>query len=488
MRKAGILLHPTSLPSKEGIGTLGNEAYRFIDFLSKSKQKLWQIFPLGPTGYGDSPYQCFSAFAGNPYLIDLETLVNEGYLDASVLEVNFGDNKESIDYGMIYTNKLPLLKNAFSRFNVENNDFVQFNNDNDYWLDNYSLFAALKTHFNGEAWSNWPSELKNREVEALNEYKNKLVDEINYQKFLQFMFFKQWNSVKAYANQKGVEIIGDIPIFVSMDSADAWSNPEIFLFDKDRNPVKVAGVPPDYFSATGQLWGNPLFDWAKLKETGYKWWIDRVKANLSLYDIIRIDHFRGFESYWAINYGETTAINGKWEKGPGIDLFKAIKDALGEINIIAEDLGILTDEVVELKESAGFPGMKILQFAFDQDPENEYLPHNYETNTVVYTGTHDNDTTNSWYFKLSDEEKGEVRDYLNVSDDSYIVYSMIRLALRSVADTAIIPMQDYLNLGEFARINTPGLASGNWQWRLSGWELNDDLAVTIAHLTEIYGR
>ncbi|CAM3095869.1 4-alpha-glucanotransferase [Streptobacillus ratti] len=488
MRKAGILLHPTSLSGKEGIGTLGFEAYRFIDFLKKSKQKLWQIFPLGPTGYGDSPYQCFSAFAGNPYLIDLETLVQEGYLDYSVLDTNFGDNKENIDYGMIYTNKLPILRSAFEKFNIENEDFIKFNIENDYWLGNYSLFAGLKTYFNGESWSNWPNELKNRENNAIEEYKVKLADEINYQKFLQYIFFKQWKSVKSYANQNGIEIIGDIPIFVSMDSADAWSNPEIFLFDKDRNPVKVAGVPPDYFSATGQLWGNPLFDWNKLKETGYKWWIDRVKANLSLYDIIRIDHFRGFESYWAVNYGETTAINGKWEKGPGIDLFNAIKKSLGEINIIAEDLGILTDEVVELKESAGFPGMKILQFAFDKDPENEYLPHNYEKNTVVYTGTHDNDTTNSWYFKLNDMQKGEVRDYLNVSDDSYIVYSMIRLALRSVAETAIIPMQDYLNLGEFARINTPGLASGNWQWRLNGWELNDDLASTIAHITEIYGR
>lgn len=488
MRKAGILLHPTSLPGREGIGTLGIEAFKFIDFLKKSKQKLWQIFPLGPTGYGDSPYQCFSAFAGNPYLIDLETLVKEGYLENEDLNVYFGDNKESIEYGLIYTNKLPILRKAFTKFDVENNEFLNFNVENNYWLDNYSLFAALKTYFNGESWSNWPKELKNREEESIKEYKVKLIDEINYQKFLQYIFFKQWKSIKNYANQNGIEIIGDIPIFVSMDSADAWSNPEIFLFDKERNPVKVAGVPPDYFSATGQLWGNPLFDWAKLKETGYKWWIDRVKANLSLYDVIRIDHFRGFESYWAINYGETTAINGKWEKGPGIDLFNEIKKSLGDINIIAEDLGILTDEVVELKESAGFPGMKILQFAFDQDPENEYLPHNFENNTVVYTGTHDNDTTNSWYFKLTDAEKGEVRDYLNVSDDSYIVYSMIRLALRSVADTAIIPMQDYLNLGEFARINTPGLASGNWQWRLNEWALNDDLAANIAHLTEIYGR
>lgn len=488
MRKSGILLHPTSLYGLEGIGTLGKSAYDFIDFLEKSKQKLWQIFPLGPTGYGDSPYQCFSAFAGNPYLIDLETLVKESYLNMSDLDVDFGSNLERIDYGKIYENKLPLLKKAFEKFDVSKQEFVDFNNKNSYWLENYAMFSALKNYFNGNSWLEWPSEFKNRDERAMNEIKVKLDKEIKYQKFLQYMFYKQWKNLKQYANSKGIEIIGDIPIFVSMDSSDAWSNPEIFLFDKEKKPVKVAGVPPDYFSETGQLWGNPLFDWNKLKERDYDWWIDRVKANLELYDIIRIDHFRGFESYWAINYGETTAINGKWEKGPGIDLFNKIKEKLGDINIIAEDLGILTDEVVKLKEEAGFPGMKILQFAFDKDPENDYLPHNYEKNSVVYTGTHDNDTTNSWYFKLSNEEKGEIRDYINVNDDSYIVYSLIRTALASVSDIAIIPMQDYLNLGEFARINTPGVASGNWQWRLKGNELSEELAKNIAHITTIYGR
>lgn len=487
MRKSGILLHPTSLYGKEGIGTLGDSLYEFINFLSKSKQKLWQIFPLGPTGYGDSPYQCFSAFAGNPYLIDLETLAKEGYLSFEDINIDFGDDVEKINYGLIYERKLPILKKAYINFK-EDDDFTKFEKDNSYWLEDFAQFSAFKEYFGGISWLEWPKEYKNRDSKALETLNSKLENEIKYFKFLQYIFFKQWKNVKAYANSKGIEIIGDIPIFVSMDSADAWSNNEIFQFDKDRNPVKVAGVPPDYFSATGQLWGNPLFDWDKLKETAYKWWIDRVKANLSLYDIIRIDHFRGFESYWSINYGEETAINGKWEKGPGMDLFNAIRESLGDLNIIAEDLGTLTDDVVKLKNDTGFPGMRILQFAFSQDPENEYLPHNYDNNTVVYTGTHDNDTTNSWFSNLNDIEKQEVREYINVYDDNGIVYGLIRVALSSVADIAIIPMQDYLNLGGFARINTPGLAAGNWQWRLKNDGLSDELAKTISHLTEIYGR
>lgn len=487
MRKSGILLHPTSLYGKEGIGTLGDSLYEFINFLSKSKQKLWQIFPLGPTGYGDSPYQCFSAFAGNPYLIDLETLAKEDYLSFEDINIDFGDDVEKINYGLIYERKLPILKKAYINFK-EDDDFIKFEKDNSYWLEDFSQFSAFKEYFGGISWLEWPKEYKNRDSKALETLNSKLENEIKYFKFLQYIFFKQWKNVKAYANSKGIEIIGDIPIFVSMDSADAWSNNEIFQFDKDRNPVKVAGVPPDYFSATGQLWGNPLFDWDKLKETGYKWWIDRVKANLSLYDIIRIDHFRGFESYWSINYGEETAINGKWEKGPGMNLFNAIRESLGDLNIIAEDLGTLTDDVVKLKNDTGFPGMRILQFAFSQDPENEYLPHNYDNNTVVYTGTHDNDTTNSWFSNLNDIEKQEVREYINVYDDNGIVYGLIRAALSSVADIAIIPMQDYLNLGGFARINTPGLAAGNWQWRLKNDGLSDELAKTISHLTEIYGR
>lgn len=488
MRKSGILLHVSSLPNEEGIGTLGKCALDFIDFLEKSKQKLWQIFPLGPTGYGDSPYQCFSAFAGNPYLIDLKTLVDDGYLSVEDITVNFSENKEIVDYGKIYELKLPILRKAFDNFNIKNEDFLEFKCKNKKWLDNYAMFSALKNNFNGKSWLDWPLEYKNMDKKTLEDFSNKHNKEIEYQKFLQYIFYKQWFKVKDYANKKGIKIIGDIPIFVSLDSADAWSNSEIFLFDKDRNPVKVAGVPPDYFSQTGQLWGNPLFDWKKLKEMKYSWWIDRVKENLNLYDIIRIDHFRGFESYWEINYGEKTAINGKWVKGPGMDLFNAIKKSLGEIDIIAEDLGTLTDEVIKLKEDSGFPGMKILQFAFNEDPENPYLPHNYEKNTVVYTGTHDNDTTNSWYFSLSDKQKGEIRDYLNINDDSYIVYSMIRLALSSISDTVIIPMQDYLNLGSFARMNTPGLATGNWQWRAKKCDFSDNLANDIAHLVKLYGR
>lgn len=493
-RSSGILFHPTSLPGKYGIGTLGKKAFEFVDFLAKAKQQLWQIFPLGPTGYGDSPYQSFSTFAGNPYLIDFDLLIEGNLLQQSDLEgINFGNNEECIDYGLIYNEKYPLLRKAYENFKkLENNPYTQNYNDfkwcNGWWLEDYAMYIALKNHFNGLPWNEWPADIKARNHDAMEKYRWEIGDDIEFHRFIQFLFFTQWNDVKEYANNKGIKIIGDIPIFVAADSADAWANPEIFLFDEDRKPVKVAGVPPDYFSATGQLWGNPLFDWDKLKETGYKWWIDRVKANLSLYDIIRIDHFRGFESYWSINYGEETAINGKWEKGPGMDLFNAIRESLGDLNIIAEDLGTLTDDVVKLKNDTGFPGMRILQFAFSQDPENEYLPHNYDNNTVVYTGTHDNDTTNSWFSNLNDIEKQEVREYINVYDDNGIVYGLIRAALSSVADIAIIPMQDYLNLGGFARINTPGLAAGNWQWRLKNDGLSDELAKTISHLTEIYGR
>lgn len=488
MRKAGILLHPTSLPSKEGIGTLGNEAYRFIDFLKKSNQKIWQIFPLGPTGYGDSPYQCFSAFAGNPYLIDLETLVDLGYLSEEELNLDFGDNKEKIDYGKIYLNKMPLLKKAFSKFNVSSEEFLKFNNENSYWLDNYSLFMAIKNRFNGMSWIEWPKELKNREKDAIDRCSLELKDEINYQKFLQYMFYTQWFNLKKYANDNGIEIIGDIPIFVSMDSSDTWSNTKIFQFNDRKQPKKVAGVPPDYFSETGQLWGNPLFDWDEIKKDNYLWWINRIKANLNLFDIIRIDHFRGFESYWSIDSDAKTAIEGKWEKGPGIEFFNKIKEKLGNISIIAEDLGILTDKVIELKKEANLPGMKILQFAFDGTAENLYLPHNYEKNCVVYTGTHDNDTTKSWFESLSYEEKSYVKNYLNITDESYLTYSLIRLALRSIANICIIPMQDYLNLGKESRMNTPGKADNNWQWRMLDNTLTEELSNNIKNLTILYGR
>ena len=493
-RSSGILFHPTSLPGKYGIGTLGKEAYAFIDFLKKSRQKLWQIFPLGPTGYGDSPYQSFSSFAGNPYLIDFDLLIEAHLLSEEDLrDVFFGDNEEYIDYGAIYNQKYPLLRKAYENFKSSDNhemreNLEHFKRENASWLNDYSLYISLKNHFNGLPWNEWAHDIKNREHGAMEHYKNELADDIEYHNFIQFLFFKQWGDVKRYANENGIKIIGDIPIFVAADSSDAWANPEIFLFDEERKPVKVAGVPPDYFSATGQLWGNPLYNWQKLKETNYSWWVERVRANLSTCDIIRIDHFRGFEAYWAVPYGDDTAINGQWEPGPGIDLFNAIKSQLGELPIIAEDLGLMTQGVIDLREATGFPGMKILVFAFDSGEENDYLPHTYTKNCVVYTGTHDNDTLIGWFQKAKEEDRQFARDYLNSRSDDEIHWDAIRGAWSSVASMAISPVQDFLGLGSEARINTPGVAAGNWQWRLRHGVLTDELAERIAKLTRVYSR
>ena len=493
-RSSGILFHPTSLPGKYGIGTLGKEAYAFIDFLKKSRQKLWQIFPLGPTGYGDSPYQSFSSFAGNPYLIDFDLLIEAHLLSEEDLrDVFFGDNEEYIDYGAIYNQKYPLLRRAYENFKSSDNhemreNLEHFKRENASWLNDYSLYISLKNHFNGLPWNEWAQDIKNRENAAMEHYRNELADDIEYHNFIQFLFFKQWGDVKRYANENGIKIIGDIPIFVAADSSDAWANPEIFLFDEERKPVKVAGVPPDYFSATGQLWGNPLYNWQKLKETNYSWWVERVRANLSTCDIIRIDHFRGFEAYWAVPYGDDTAINGQWEPGPGIDLFNAIKSQLGELPIIAEDLGLMTQGVIDLREATGFPGMKILGFAFDSGEENDYLPHTYTKNCVVYTGTHDNDTLIGWFQKAKEEDRQFARDYLNSRSDDEIHWDAIRGAWSSVANMAISPVQDFLGLGSEARINTPGVAAGNWQWRLKHGVLTDELAERIAKLTKVYSR
>ena len=493
-RSSGILFHPTSLPGKYGIGTLGKEAYAFIDFLKKSNQKLWQIFPLGPTGYGDSPYQSFSSFAGNPYLIDFDLLIEAHLLSEEDLkDIFFGDNEEYIDYGAIYNQKYPLLRKAYENFKSSDNNEMKgslenFKRENSSWLNDYSLYISLKNHFNGLPWNEWAQDIKNREDGAMHHYRSELADDIEYHNFIQFLFFKQWGDVKRYANENGIKIIGDIPIFVAADSSDAWANPEIFLFDEERKPVKVAGVPPDYFSATGQLWGNPLYNWEKLKETNYSWWVERVRANLSTCDIIRIDHFRGFEAYWAVPYGDDTAINGQWEPGPGIDLFNAIKSQLGELPIIAEDLGLMTQGVIDLREATDFPGMKILGFAFDSGEENDYLPHTYTKNCVVYTGTHDNDTLVGWFQKAKEEDRQFARDYLNSRSDDEIHWDAIRGAWSSVACMAISPVQDFLGLGSEARINTPGVASGNWQWRLKQGVLTNELAERIAKLTKIYSR
>ena len=493
-RSSGILLHPSSLYGKYGIGTLGNSAIEFIDFLDRSNQKLWQVFPLGPTGYGDSPYQCFSAFAGNSYLIDLENLINLGLLEtADADKAELGSDPESIDYGLLYKNKLPLLRKAYENYKKADNEQMKFEieifkSENSFWLEDYSLFISLKYYFKGQEWSKWDEDILLRKESALKKYKKLLKDDIEYNNFVQYLFFNQWAKIKGYANSKGISIIGDIPIFVAFDSADAWANPEIFLFDKERKPIDVAGVPPDYFSETGQLWGNPLFDWEKLKEGGYKWWIERVRANLKTADIIRIDHFRGFESYWAVPAGEKTAIIGEWRKGPGIDFFKSIKAALGDLPIIAEDLGNLTNEVVELRNETGFPGMKILQFAFDSDEENDYLTHSYDHNCVVYTGTHDNDTITGWYSKASEHDKEYVRDYFDIYTDNEIHWRFIKAAWRSVANMALAPMQDFFGLDSEARMNIPGVADGNWKWRMKEEALTTVLSDEIKRITKLYGR
>ena len=490
-RSSGILLHPTSLPGKHGIGTLGKEAYKFVDFLIESGQKLWQTYPLGPTGYGDSPYQCFSAFAGNPLLIDLDILVEEKLLHSNdIIESKFDD--KLVDFGKVINFKMPILKKAFSNFtknatDLEKTKFEAFYDNNKSWLEDYSLFMALKEHFGGKSWTEWDKDIKFREEEAIEKYEDLLKEKMDFQNFIQYLFFKQWAELKAYANQNYIKIIGDIPIFVAFDSADAWSNPDIFLFDKDRNPVKVAGVPPDFFSATGQLWGNPLYDWNALEKNDFAWWIERVKANLTISDIIRVDHFRGFAGYWAVPADEDTAMNGKWEKALGTELFTAIEDSLGVLPIIAEDLGVITPDVEELRDHFNFPGMKILQFAFTAGEDSNYLPHQYPENSVVYTGTHDNDTTLGWYEAAETADQEFAKAYLNSKDD-HICDSFIRACWSSPSVMAIAPLQDILKLDGSARINTPGKASGNWQWRFSSNDLNSETAKELKQLTKLYFR
>ncbi len=490
-RLSGILFHPTSLPGKYGIGTLGKQAYKFVDFLVESRQKLWQILPLGPTGYGDSPYQCFSAAAGNPLLIDLETLQEEGLLSDADLHTDFGFDAHSVDYGKVITHKIPVLKKAYEKFkatasSAEQAKFTNFCENNAHWVNDYALFTALKEHYDGKPWHDWTFDIVVREEESLLEFKEKLAESIMFHKFLQFQFFKQWLKLKAYANQNYIQIVGDIPIYVAYDSADTWVNPEIFCFDEKRRPELVAGVPPDYFSRTGQLWGNPIYNWEVLKANGYQWWVERIRANLVLYDIVRIDHFRGLESFWAVPYGEKTAENGKWLEGPGKALLDALFKEFSDIKIIAEDLGVITDKVTDLRNSHDLPGMKILQFAFDSKEDNEYLPHTYEKNCVVYTGTHDNDTVNGWFETVRDEDKKYLYEYLNTNES--ICWKLIRAAWASVANIAVTPIQDVLELNSSARMNTPGKAAGNWQWRMNENALNSDLAKRLAHLTLIYNR
>jgi 4-alpha-glucanotransferase len=415
-RSSGIIMHITSLPGKYGIGTFGKEAYEFVDFLKDSGQSYWQILPIGCTGYGDSPYQSFSAFAGNPYFIDFDLLKDEGLLEESDYKgVDFGKNVESVDYEKIFLNKMPILKKAYENGYKKYSEHIARFKEEKFWAKDFALYMAVKGKFQLVEWQKWHEDIKLRKEKALEKYKEELKDEINYWIFLQVIFFEQWTKLKSYANKKGIKIIGDIPIYVAADSADTWANSEVFLLDEEKNPIKVAGCPPDAFSATGQLWGNPIYRWDYLDETGYKWWIDRMKGSIYLYDVIRIDHFRGFESYWQVPYGEDTAVNGEWVKGPGMKLFNAIKREIGHIAVIAEDLGYLTEEVIEFREDSEYPGMKVLQFAFDTREESDYLPHNYEKNCIVYTGTHDNDTVNGWLENGIKEDVEYCRKYLKLN-------------------------------------------------------------------------
>jgi len=495
-RSAGILLHPTSLPGKFGVGDLGAEAYKFIDFLKEAGQTLWQTFPLGPTGYGDSPYQCFSAFAGNPLLVSPEKLKEEGFLSEDDLKDPSQSNPIKIDYGQAIDYKKYILRRAYNNFknnsNGQEKEFEKFVEAHKNWLDDFALFMACKDHHGGAVWSSWEKGLVQRDKKTLEEWKVKLNDEIEYQKFVQFNFFKQWKALKEYTNEKGIKIIGDMPIFIAYDSSDLWANKESFTVDEEGNLTFVAGVPPDYFSATGQLWGNPLYKWDVMEKNDFQWWRKRFSSLFELVDIVRIDHFRGFEAYWKIPGGEETAQNGKWIKAPGEKLFNSLKKHLGELPILAEDLGVITPPVEALRDQFDFPGMKVLQFAFGTDMERKFLPHNFVPNCVVYTGTHDNDTTKAYFEKEKlNKEKSDIYEhaqtYLNYYSDD-ILTELIRVAYASVANIVIIPMQDILKLGSDARMNFPSTTGGNWTWRFTRDQIDENLAKHYFGLTQLYER
>ncbi len=484
-----------SLPGKYGIGGFSKEAYAFVDFLKEAHQSYWQILPLGPTSYGDSPYQSFSTFAGNPYYIDLDTLVEEGLLTEEECEkTTHMESATAVDYGILYRNRFLLLKKAFNRADTENDEgYRAFKEAQKDWLFDYALYMTVKGKQGDVGLEDWDADLRCRKPEVIAEYKEAYADEIEYWMFLQYKFEQQWQKLKAYANGRGIQIVGDIPIYVSGDSADVWQNPQLFDLDEDFRPTAVAGCPPDAFAPDGQLWGNPLYRWDYHKETGYEWWLRRIERCMQLYDVIRIDHFRGFDQYFSIPYGDETAKNGHWVDGPNIDLFNAVKERFGSIPIIAEDLGFVTDSVRKLVADSGFPNMKVIEFAFDArdtGSASDYLPHNFKPNAVAYTGTHDNNTLMGWLDEITPEEIRMVCDYTGVSSGKKedIVDGLIRIVLSSVAETTIIPIQDYLHLNADARINRPSTLGTNWQWRCTKEQLGEKLASHIAHLTDIYGR
>ncbi len=491
-RASGILLHPTSLPGPYGIGTIGKAAREFIDFLVKAKQQYWQILPLGPTGFADSPYQCYSAFAGNPNLIDFDLLITEGLLSQADLAAFPDTGDGPVQFDLVQNARKPLLVKAFRTFNetadqLSRTRYRNFIKEEYRWLNDYALFRAIKDHFNGLPWYQWEEKARKRDPETIRQLQSDLHDQIEFYKFTQHLFFRQWNQIRNYARKKKISIIGDIPLYISLDSSDAWANPGLFEFDEEGLPIRVGGVPPDYFSETGQLWGNPLYRWTVNKKEVYDWWVDRIRTNLAMADIIRIDHFRGFAAYWAVPYSEKTAINGKWIPGPGKEFFDVMKQEIGALPIIAEDLGVITPDVEELRDGFAFPGMKILQFAFDSAEANDYLPHNYTRNYIVYTGTHDNDTVKGWFEKASSADKKMALQYMNTKGQE-IHWDFIRLAWSSVADTAIVPMQDLLGLDTTGRMNLPGTTVNNWLWRANAHDFTPMLAEKLAEITLLFGR
>ncbi len=497
MRASGILFPVFSLPSEYGIGCFDKKAYEFVDFLCDAGQKYWQILPLGSTGYGDSPYQSFSTFAGNPYMIDLNSLIEEGLLSKKECKAaDFGKDAGHIDYEKLYNNRFTLLRKAYERAKVwENEGFLQFQKKNAYWLRDYALFMALKKFFGGSMWTEWPEDIRCRYGYSIDYYNKELYYDVEFYEYAQYLFYTQWSELKKYANEKGISFIGDIPIYVAFDSADTWAHRELFQLNDDGTPKAVAGCPPDGFSATGQLWGNPLYDWEYHRNTGYEWWIKRLKNCYELYDAVRIDHFRGFDEFYSIPYGDKTAENGHWCKGPGIELFNAVKNALGDSkHIIAEDLGYLTDSVKKLVKDSGYPGMKVLEFAFDSRDSSgpvSYLPHNYIRNCVVYTGTHDNETLMGWLNNITRQEISDVKKYFQADENDDLIkisQRMIAAAVASVADLCIIPLQDYLFYGNEARINTPSTMGDNWCWRIASDAYNKETAQNIRALSELYGR
>lgn len=489
-RSSGILMPVFSLPSPYGIGTLGQAARDFIDFLKTAGQSWWQILPVGPTGYGDSPYQSFSAYAGNPYFIDLDLLREDGLLTQAEIDSTFwGSDPGRVDYGALYQNRLTVLSAAYHRgWQRDAGAVARFSSENQGWLPDYALFMALKRHFNGQPWQTWPEDIRLRRPEALERYRTALTANVEFFAYLQFLFFRQWDALRAYAAGQGIRIIGDLPIYVAMDSADVWADPKSFQLDEALVPKEVAGVPPDYFSADGQLWGNPLYNWDAMRADGFGWWIRRVDGARRLYDLLRLDHFRGFERYWAIPYGDATARNGRWVPGPGMELLRVLTGWFPDIHFIAEDLGQLTPEVHALRNAAGLPGMKVLEFAFDPEGAGDYLPHNHIPGCVCYTGTHDNAPLAEWLEEADPDETSMAKAYLGLNEEEGPVWGILRGGMSSVAGLFVAQLQDYLELGAESRVNTPGVAEGNWQWRLLPGQLTDALARRIYAMTKRCGR